>query len=193
MDLRQRLFQYRSYIPIPFLIVMIVSARPTLASVLVGGAMVVAGEFLRLWGVAIAGSETRTTDRVGGTYLVTTGPFAHVRNPLYLGNIIVYVGFGIMSMALFPWLPAFALVFFSWEYSLIVSLEEEHLESRFQSDYLEYKQSVPRFLPSPKRFIGGGHAQPAIDWKRGLLSEKRSLQAIALLTAAIVVVWQIRG
>ena len=172
---------------------MIVSARPTLVSVVAGGAIVVAGEFLRLWGVAIAGSETRTTDRVGGTYLVTTGPFAHVRNPLYLGNIILYVGFGVMSMALFPWLPAFALVFFSWEYSMIVSLEEEHLESRFQADYLTYKRSVPRFFPSPRKFTGGEHAQPAIDWKRGMLSEKRSLQAILLLAAAIVVEWQLRA
>src|SRR5215831_1478475 len=97
MDIRQRLFQYRSYSPIPFLVVMIVFAHPTPLSLVTGGAMVLAGEFLRLWGVSIAGSETRTTGPVGGTFLITTGPFSYVRNPLYLGNMLMYIGAGVMA------------------------------------------------------------------------------------------------
>ena len=114
MNIRQTLFQYRGVIPIPFLIGMTYYAHPTLTSLVVGFAIVLSGESIRLWGVAIAGSETRTTDRVGGTYLVTTGPFGYVRNPLYVGNIMMYVGIGVMSMALFPWLQAGALFFFLW-------------------------------------------------------------------------------
>src|SRR5437867_6762129 len=101
MDIRQRLFQYRSYTPIPFLLVMMMFAHPTLTSLLTGFCFLCAGESLRLWGVAIAGSETRTTGPVGGTYLITTGPFSHVRNPLYVGNILIYLGLGVMSFAVF--------------------------------------------------------------------------------------------
>ena len=48
MDLRQRLFQYRSFTPIPFLIAMIILAKPTLTSMLAGFFVVLAGESLRL-------------------------------------------------------------------------------------------------------------------------------------------------
>ena len=138
MDFRQKLFQYRSYIPIPFLIVMLIFSKPTIESIIIGGIVICLGEFLRLWGVSYAGSETRTTGPVGGTYLITRGPYSYVRNPLYLGNMLIYFGFGIMSQALFPWLPTIALVYFLFQYSLIVSLEEEFLMSKFQDEYRQY-------------------------------------------------------
>lgn len=191
MDVRQRLFQYRSYTPIPFLIAMIVLARPTPASMLAGFAIVAAGELLRLWGVSIAGSETRTTGPVGGTYLVTRGPFAYVRNPLYLGNILMYLGLGIMSSAL--WLSAVALTYFFWQYSLIVSLEEEYLVRTFNDEFIRYCASVPRFVPTLRKYPAGSNPQPEPDVRRGLRSEKRTLQAIAILTLLLFVIWRARG
>lgn len=193
MDIRKLLFQYRSYVPIPFLAVMTIFAQPTIASFAAGLLLVLAGEYLRLWGVAIAGSETRTTDRVGGTFLVTTGPFAYVRNPLYLGNIVMYFGFGVMSMALFPWLPLIALVFFIWQYSLIIQLEEEHLAKKFGDDYQSYRKSVQRFVPTFRKYKAAFTPQPEISWKRGINSERRTLQAIVLLTGFIYVLWRVRG
>ena len=108
-DWRKLLFKYRSYTPIPFLLVMLVFARPTGSSMIVGFLLALLGESIRFWGVSYAGSETRTTGAVGGTQLVTSGPYSHVRNPLYLGNILLYVGIGIMSNALMPYLPLVAL------------------------------------------------------------------------------------
>lgn len=193
MDLRGFLFRYRSYTPIPFLIVMLVFASPTPASLAAGLCLIAAGEFLRLWGVAIAGSETRTTGGVGGTYLVTRGPFAYVRNPLYVGNMLLYTGVGVMSNALFPWLTLFALLYFWFQYSQIVSLEEDYLRKTFQADYERYCREVPRFLPAGKRFDGGTHEQPEIDWKRGLASERRTFQAIGLITVVLAVVSYVRA
>ena len=81
---------------------------------IIGFAVALFGEFWRLWGVCYAGSETRTTNGVGATFLVVTGPYAHVRNPLYIGNMMMYLGIGIMSMSLFPYLQIIALLFFFW-------------------------------------------------------------------------------
>ena len=190
-DVRQRLFRYRSYTPIPFLIAMIVLARPTPAGLAGGFAIVAAGELLRLWGVSIAGSETRTTGPVGGTYLVTRGPFAHVRNPLYLGNMLLYLGLGVMSNVF--WLSAAAMVFFFWQYSLIVSLEEEYLIRTFRDEFIRYCASVPRFMPTLKKYPAGSNPQPEPDLRRGLRSEKRTLQAIAFLTLLLYIVWRMRS
>lgn len=154
--------------------------------------MVLLGEGIRLWGVAIAGSETRTTGPVGGTYLITKGPFAYVRNPLYVGNMLMYVGVGIMSNALFPWLVLVAFGYFLFQYSMIVSIEEEYLSRTFTTLYDEYRSAVPRFVPNFSRFAGGSHHQPVLDWRRGLLSERRTLQAIGLLTLLLLVTWYIR-
>ena len=193
MDLRQRLFEARSYTPLPFLAVMAIFARPTAASLLIGAVPVAAGEFLRLWGVAIAGSETRTTGPVGGTYLITTGPFAYVRNPLYLGNMMMYTGIGVMSYALFPWLALAALVWFAAQYSLIVSLEEEALAQKFGDAFAAYCRATPRFLPALKAYAGGNHEQPPLDWKSGVASERRTFQALGLMALLLVVLWQLRS
>ena len=193
MDFRQRLFQYRSYTPIPFIILMLLFAQPTPASLIIGFCVVLAGELIRLWGVAIAGSETRTTGPVGGTFLITRGPFAYVRNPLYLGNMLVYFGLGVMSLALFPWLTVVALIYFVFQYSLIVSLEEGYLVRQFGTSFVQYCEVVPRFFPTIKKYSDGEHPQPEFNWTRGFKSEKRTLQAIGLLIIVLVAIWKLKG
>jgi protein-S-isoprenylcysteine O-methyltransferase Ste14 len=165
---------------------MLLFARPTAASFAWGLPLALFGETIRLWGVSLAGSATRVTGEVGAIELVTSGPFAHVRNPLYLGNLLLYLGMGVASNALFPWLQAGALLWFAVQYSGIVSLEEDFLATRFGDEYRRYCAAVPRFIPSPRRYESGS-PQPDLSWPRGLRSERRTLQAIAALTAALVV------
>ncbi len=189
VDIRRRIFKYRSYTPIPFLIVMVVFARPTVASLVAGFAVLVLGELVRFWGVSIAGAETRTTGNVGGTFLITNGPFAYVRNPLYLGNMLLYAGIGIMSMALFPWLLAIAVVWFYVQYYLIVTKEEEYLAERFGAPYDEYRKDVRRFLPRLTPFRSSQPPDKTLDPAEGLASERRTLQAIGLVTLMILAIY----
>ncbi len=186
-DIRETLFRYRSYTPLPLVALMLLFAAPTASSFLWGLPVAFAGELLRLWGVSIAGSETRVTGGVGASQLVTSGPFAWVRNPLYAGNILLYLGLGVASYALFPWLQAGAGLWFAFQYSAIVSLEEEFLLEKFGGRYRRYAEAVPRFIPGLRPYREPGAAQPLLSWSRGLRSERRTLQAIALLTAAIIV------
>ncbi len=191
-DIREWIFTYRSYTPFPFLALMLVYARPTLASLVSGFLLAVCGEAIRFWGVSIAGSETRTTGTVGGTYLITTGPFAHVRNPLYLGNMLLYAGVGLMSMALFPWLLAAAIVWFYIQYSLIVSREEEYLRGRFGAEYEGYCHAVGRFVPRWTPFRSANPPPKQMSVAEGLASEKRTLQAFGLITAALIILFVAR-
>ncbi len=190
MTLSQILFKNRSYTPIPFVILMIVFAAPSPWSMAGGFILAAAGELLRAWGVFYAGSETRTTGSVGASKLVTSGPFGYVRNPLYVGNITLYIGIGIMSYALFPWLQLAALVYFIFQYTLIVNEEERFLRGEFGAEYTEYTNNVKRFIP---RFTPWKSPKPVtIDWKSGWKSEMRTLQAFALVTVVLLAIWLIR-
>jgi len=184
-DVRRLIFTYRSYTPIPFFLVMIWFAKPTVLSMVVGFAVVFIGEMIRFWGVSIVGAETRTTGTVGGTFLITSGPFAYVRNPLYAGNMLLYAGVGIMSMALFPWMLLVAVAWFYVQYYLIVTREEEYLAVTFGEEFAAYCRSVRRFVPRLTPYRAAHPAPKSVDPSEGLASERRTLQAIGLVTAAI--------
>lgn len=185
MDIRLKIFELRSYTPIPFLLVMVMFGAPTMESLIAGFVVALIGESIRFWGVSIAGSETRTTGVVGATNLFTDGPFGHVRNPLYVGNILMYIGCAVMSNAFPPYLPVVTLFWFSLQYHLIVSREEEHLRSAFGKEYETYCNNVPRFMPRLSRYSGehSFHREP--NFSRGLQSEMRTLQAFAAVVLLI--------
>lgn len=191
-ELKANIFKYRSYTPIPFLILMVIFQEPTFLSIFIGLLLAVSGEFIRFWGVSYAGSETRTTGAVGGTYLIISGPFAYVRNPLYVGNMLMYVGIGVMSMALFPYLQIVALGYFIFQYWLIVQEEENYLRNYFGKDYDIYYLQVPRFIPRLTPFKNFGLEQPTFNKDSGLKSETRTLQAFGIVVLIILVTYIIR-
>jgi len=182
----------RSYTPIPFILVMLVFAHPTAGSLAAGFVLALLGEAVRFWGVSIAGTETRTTGTVGGTHLFVDGPFGYVRNPLYVVNMAMYVGVGIMANALAPYLVLIAIAFFLIQYWLIVKKEEEYLSETFGDEYKRYVQNVRRFVPRLTRYAGDHSFHRGADLSRGLQSERRTLQAFSILTIAMVGLYFVR-
>ncbi len=186
------LFKYRSYTPLPFVAVMLLYHQANVWSLIAGFIVLICGEAIRLWGVSWAGSETRTTGRVGGTFLIISGPFAYVRNPLYVGNILIYTGAGIMSFAAFPYLQIVGLLFFSFQYYLIVLEEERYLQQTFGEQFKNYVKNVPRFIPRLTPYKDAAVVQPPMDLKDGLKSERRTFQAISIVILTIVLIWFFR-
>lgn len=187
-ELAKILFKFRSYTPVPFVILMLVFYNGNLLSWIIGLIILILGELLRFWGVSFAGSITRTTSSVKADQLVTAGPFAHVRNPLYVGNILIYLGFGIISLALFPYLQIIALVWFVFQYTLIVSIEEEFLESKFGQSYKDYKANVNRIVPKLKAYKpeNAGLIEP--NYQKGLKSEMRTMQALGVILILTIII-----
>ena len=175
------LFRKRSWLPVPFvLVVLLVPARSSLALCLVGAVLIVIGEAIRLAGVAAAGTVTRRRSR-NVQRLVTYGVFAWVRNPLYVGNFFIWMGFVVASGVLI-FLPI-AVVLFAVEYALIVAYEEGVLESIFGEEYLSYKATTPRWFPRPP-----AHSSPgAHDWAEAWRSEVSTFLQYAALAAALVI------
>ena len=190
MTIQQFLFRNRSYTPLPFLSVMIIWASPSRMSLFIGLIVMILGELIRYWGVSYAGSETRTTGGVGASKLVTSGPFGYVRNPLYTGNIMRYMGIGIISNALFPYLQLAAFLYFFLQYYLIIREEESFLNKEFGSEFQQYCRNVPRFIPRIIRYESNSRVD--VNWKNGLRSESRTFQAIVAVMILILIRWTLR-
>jgi hypothetical protein len=149
-------------------------------------AVTLLGEALRLWGVHHIGAISRTrTDRLGP--LIDTGPFAVVRNPLYVGNIALWVGFALTARL--AWMAPLIALLLGAEYHAIVKWEEQLLLSRLGDAYREYTTRVPRWLPGSNRGArrtdqgrSANSVVPAMafSWKETLFSERGTLVAIAL-------------
>jgi len=183
MDIRNLFFKYRGFTPVPFVIIVLIYAQPGCSSLVWGIAIMLLGELIRIWGVAYAGGATRTRD-VGAPFLVTAGPFAHVRNPLYLGNMLMYSGAALIANIWLPWLVLATWLFFGIQYSLIVDLEEEKLVELFGDSYKKYKSAVPRFLPSLQALKEQTDTKP--DYRMAIKSEKSTFMSFATILILMV-------
>ncbi len=176
------LFRNRSWLPVPFLLVAVIAPSTTHGiNWLIGGVLVIVGEWIRLAGVAAAGPVTRRRSRQVQRF-VDYGAFAWVRNPLYVGNFLVWMGFVVISGVL--WFLPVAVLLFALEYSLIVAYEEGVLESIFGQQYLDYKRSTPRWLPRPPKERKSGEHHWGEAW--------RSERSTFIAYAALVVIFAIK-
>jgi protein-S-isoprenylcysteine O-methyltransferase Ste14 len=113
---------------------------------LAGIVVILAGQGLRALTIGLAYIVRGGQDgQVYATKLVTAGLFHHCRNPLYLGNIMVYHGlFAIFNS---PAVYLIGVPFVLLVYVSIVAAEEEYLRRRFGSEYADYCRRVHRWLP----------------------------------------------
>ena len=186
MDIRKFFFKYRSFTPTPIALMIIYFAGANSSYRITGTILLLLGEGIRIWAVSHAGGATRTRD-VGAPSLCTSGPYAQTRNPLYVGNMLMYVG--IVLIAGMPnelFAAIVTAVFFIVQYSLIISLEEETLDKLFREEYSEYKQNVPPIFPKLKPWRGGKNRKPATILQT-LKTEKRTLQNVFLIILFIFI------
>ena len=174
------LFRHRGWLPVPFLLVPLL-ARGAMGPRhwILGFALIVLGEAIRLAGVAAAGTVTRRRSRTVQR-LVTYGIFAWMRNPLYVGNFLIWMGFTVISGVL--WFIPVAVVLFAVEYTLIVRYEEGVLESIFGQEYLAYKSRTPRWFPRPPHTAEAGEHHWGEAWR----SEISTFLQYAVITGLFV-------
>lgn len=135
----------------------LVFAAPSAASFAVGLPLVLVGEALRLWS---AGHLWKSRE------LVVSGPYAHVRHPLYGGTLVLVAGFLAIAG---PWvaavgLPLFALFFFAYYYPYKERREARRLERHFGARFRAYREAVPALLPSLRARVPDALARPQARW-----------------------------
>jgi len=148
-------------------------ARPDWTSLAFGGLVAALGVFLR----AMASGHVKKNEE-----LATTGPYAYCRNPLYLGSIIIAIGFAIAARDL--WVGLGIVILFTLIYVPVIRSEEAFLRGRF-AEFDDYAQRVPRLVPRTLWLAG-----LTAGFSRDLYLQHREYNALigaAAMLAALVV------
>jgi protein-S-isoprenylcysteine O-methyltransferase Ste14 len=147
-----------------------------------GIGIVVLGASIRLWGTKHIGRRmpwVKKKEKI----LVKTGPYAMVRNPLYIGNLFIAAGLSIVSELI--WMVPFVILYLFIFYHLVVLHEEKKLSERWGEEYAAYMREVPRWIPRLhhlQRAKGGG-----FEWRDALRSEIPSFYVNGLAVLIFVV------
>lgn len=135
-----------SLIPVAIAVLLFVGPRTDMgteyleAIEMVGLLMAITCLVGRCWSTLFIGSRKNNT-------LVTRGPYAFSRNPLYVFSTIGAFGIGLMMESLVLGVVSAGLCYLIFSY--VIAREEPFLENMFGQDYRDYKAAVPRFFPNP--------------------------------------------
>jgi hypothetical protein len=158
-----------------------------------GSFAVALGALIRSWAEAYLHSSVVHDKELHSSRLVADGPYRYVRNPLYLGNILLALGVGLMaSRAGFVVLVLGMTLFV---YRLILREEAGLLESQGES-FRRFRESVPRLLPALRPRVPAGEARP--DWVDGFVGETcmwsvAVAEAVFAATLRLAYFWIILG
>lgn len=173
-------FKYRNWLFIILYLLLFVPSPPLfdenvfgpqyyLYPMILGLVITITGQLIR--GATIGLAYIIRGGKEGKVYaeeLVTTGIFNHCRNPLYVGNILMLLGVGVLSNSLLyvaVIMPLFLLI-----YQAIVLAEENFLRNKFKASFDNYCRRVNRWIPSLKG-IGTTFSSMHFKWKRWVLKE----------------------
>lgn len=172
-------FKMRGGIWTVFFIVVLFFAHPDAMRSIIGIPLLIAGQLIRLW--ASGCIERYRGEDLQAPKLTVWGPYAFVRNPLYVGNGLIGLGWSFLA----GWnmiLPFIVLFFIVYDY-FIIPVEEKFLEAKFGDEYKNYKERTGRFFP--KRIVAENIRGPfnsSILWK----SESHSILMTVLGTLIIL-------
>jgi protein-S-isoprenylcysteine O-methyltransferase Ste14 len=157
-------------------------ARPTWTFIGYGAIASAPGLLIR----ALASGHVRKNEA-----LATTGPYAYTRNPLYLGSLLIGVGFAIAARSW--WIALALIVMFFAIYIPVIRGEEKFLREKFP-EFEEYARNVPRMFPRLGRFRGSRESPGSFSFE--LYRKHREYNALLgtlLMIAALVAKIELLG
>ena len=133
----KRLLQ-RVRVPLGFLFaaVFLIFSRPTSLTILIGALIAVLGLVIRAW----ASGHIKKA-----AVLAVTGPYAFMRNPLYLGTLVLGMGFTVAAGVW--WLALIFIALYLGIYLPVMRVESEDMRRIFGADFVEYERNVPLLVP----------------------------------------------
>jgi protein-S-isoprenylcysteine O-methyltransferase Ste14 len=159
-----------------FVVLYVWLARPTLRFIACGAILILPGLLLR----ALASGHVRKNEA-----LATSGPYAYTRNPLYLGSLLIGVGFAVAARSW--WVGAALVVMLFAIYVPVIRDEEAFLRSKFP-EFERYARHVPRMFPGIVPYAGGEYPSGGFSFDLYLKHrEYNALLGSVLLTGGLVI------
>lgn len=184
------LFRYRSFTPLPLILLTFLFFRPVSAAprwTMIGLAVAFLGEAIRSFSIGFAGSGTSGRESyLKAESLNTSGLYSLVRNPLYWGNGLIFAG--LLAVYAQPLALAVFIVFLFLQYHFIVLAEESFLRERHGAEYDKYRGRVNRWLP---RFRGYAVPGRPFAWRKVFFKENDSCFNL-LLAFLLILAWKER-
>lgn len=187
------LFRYRNGLFFAVLVVLFAVFRPVAPQGsarldawldLLGFAVAALGQALRAAVIGFAYIKRGGLNkRIHADTLVTEGFFAHVRNPLYDGNLLILLGLFIIHNN--PWVYAIGIPFFATAYAAIVAAEEAFLREKFGAAYEGYCRSTGRWIPR-LRGLRATMEGMEFNWRRVIIKDYSS--GYTWMAAALILV-----
>ena len=181
----KRLKKLRFVLVYPLAIGLFLSARTTERSLLIGIVVIALGEALRLWANSYVGHRKVNQTRQGQAkigQLITAGPYAFVRHPLYLGTFLLGAGFCIIVGN--AWLALLALLFFLLVYQRKMREEDAIILAEWGETFARYKQAVCAWMPTGRRYAD---RQGTGSWQ-GILASKE-LTTLAWVIVGVILLY----
>lgn len=179
------LFRYRNLVfPLVLVALALVFPPKPGAWVAFGLALAVLGQAVRAAVIGLAYIKRGGINkRIAAERLVTNGLFAHCRNPLYLGNLLIL--FGLFAVYHNPWVYLLGVPYFTYAYHSIVAAEERYLHDKFGADYQDYARRVPRWWPLLTGLSETCRSM-AFNWRRVIAKDYASAYTWMLIALAIL-------
>jgi protein-S-isoprenylcysteine O-methyltransferase Ste14 len=182
MNIAQILARWRVRLGYLLAILVLWVSRPVPRSILYGAILGAIGLFVRARAAGYLHKQQ---------VLTVTGPYAHTRNPLYLGSAILALG---VAFAANSWIAGMILfAYFATVYSVVMRREEQELRQLHGDAFDEYARTVPLFLPrltSAKLPTASSGAFSFAQYKKN--QEYRAAIGFLLLLIVFVVTWRLR-
>jgi protein-S-isoprenylcysteine O-methyltransferase Ste14 len=156
-------------------------AWPTWRTLALGAVSIIPGLVIR----ALASGHVRKNEA-----LATSGPYAYTRNPLYLGSLLVAIGFAVAARSL--WVAAGLVAMFFAIYIPVIRSEEAFLRERFP-EFQEYANEVPRMIP---RMTPAFRNEASAEFSMDLYLKHREYNALLgslALVAALITKMKLLG
>ena len=163
--------------------------RGVIAFFWLGTLIVALAALVRSWAESYLHSSIVHDSALHGEQLVADGPFRHLRNPLYLGTVLLTIGIGVLASRI--GFVVMSVAMFLFTYRLILREEITLLQSQGES-YRRYFAAVPSLIPSLRPRVPASGAKP--NWLDGFTGEIFMWGAVAAmavfsLTQNIVYFW----
>ena len=164
-------------------VVVLMLARPTPQSILLGGLLGLAGLAFRAYAAGFLHKQE---------VLTVTGPYAYTRNPLYFGSSLLTLG---AAIAMRSWIGAVLLLaYFALVYSFVMRREEGELRHKHGEAFDAYASSVPLFFPWRKARVQPGNTRGRFSWEQYKNNhEYQAAIGFVLLLAGLVVIWYLHA